>query len=267
MSWDALTQPFMIRGLLAGCFFAVSCGFLGVFLVLRRASLIGEGLAHFSFGMVGLALCLGLMPMWVAVPMAIVGALIVLELAQNGRRYGDAAIGMLSAAGVSLGLILAKVGRGFITDLYSYLFGDILTVSADEMWLSISVSVMVFMALLLFFNELFVSTFDPDYAQFQGIGTVWLNRLLAVLTGLTVVVGIKIMGVMLVSAMIIFPVVTALELVRSFRAVVLTAGVVSLVSVFCGMIGSWVFDLPTGAVIVAASLLFFVLAKISRLFR
>lgn len=262
MNWEILTQPFMIRALVTGCFFAVSCGFLGVFLVLRRASLIGEGLAHFSFGMVGLALCLGWMPMAVAVPMAVVGALIVLELAGDGRRFGDAAIGMLSAFGVALGLILAKVGKGFTTDLYGYLFGDILAVSAVEAWMAVGVSCAVLIVLHFFSNELFVATFDPDYAAVQGLRTRLLNRVLAVLTGLTVVIGIKVMGVMLVSSMIIFPAVIALELARDFRSVMVTAGIAALIAVLGGTLLSWFYDLPTGAAIVVTACLLFVLAKI-----
>lgn len=263
MNWDILTEPFMIRAMITGLFFALSCGILGLFLVLRRAALIGEGLSHFSFGIVGLAMCLSITPMWLAAPMAIVGALIVLELAQHGRRYGDAAIGMLSAAGVAMGLILAKVGNGFTTDLDSYLFGDILTVSAFEMVLAAGVSLAVLAVLFFFSNELFASTFDPDYAQAVGINTGRYNRLLAILTGLTVVVGIKVMGMLLVSSMIIFPAVTALEVARGFRSVIIAAAVCALVSVLCGIVSSFIFDLSPGATIVAASCVLYVLVKLT----
>jgi zinc transport system permease protein len=258
--WEALHFGFMQRALLAGSLIAVCCAFLGVFLVLRRFSLIGDGLAHFSFATVGLGLLLQVYPLYVAVPCVVLAALAILYLPSKATLYGDAAIGMFSALGVAGGVMLASLGGGFNVDLFSYLFGDILAVSHNEVIMTTVLSLVVIALILMLYQELFAITFDEQYAAVLGINTARINRYLAVLTALTVVLGIKVVGTMLVSSLLVFPCVSALQVCRSFKTAILLATLIGLGSVIGGIFLAFLLNLPAGATIVLLNFCCFVVA-------
>ena len=260
---EAVQYTFIQRALLAGCFIALSCSFLGVFLVLRRFSLIGDGLAHVAFGAIGLGLLLHAHPLYVAVPLVMLASLGILLLTEKAKIYGDAAIGVVSALGVASGVMLASIGQGFNVDLFSYLFGSILAISAGEVMFSVLLAVVVFMGVVLFRHDLFATTFEEEYAQVLGIKTRRVTYVLTLGTALTVVLGIRVVGTMLVSSLIIFPVVTALQLARSFRAALVIAAVAAVGSVVLGIFLSLLSNLPTGATIVYVNFVFFVIAFFS----
>jgi zinc transport system permease protein len=259
-----LTEPlqyaFIQRALLAGSFIALSCAFLGVFLVLRRFSLIGEGLAHVCFGTIGLALLLNTTPMVVSVPLVMLAALLILALSEKTTVYGDAAIGLLSSLGIAVGVLLASLGGGFNVDLFSYLFGNILSVSSTEVIFSIILSLSIIMIVILFYHDLFAITFDEEFAHVLGIKTRRMNQLLILCTALTVVLGIKVVGTLLVSSLIIFPAVTALQIARGFKTAILLSVIFAVVSVISGIFLSFLFDLPAGATIVIVNAIFFSIA-------
>lgn len=261
---EALRYGFIQRALIAGSFVAISCAFLGVFLVLRRFAMIGDGLSHFAFGAIGLGLFLQLAPLWVAVPLTVVASLVILRLSERAKVHGDAAIGMIAAIGVSLGVILASLGGGFNVDLFSYLFGDILAISPIEAGMAMGLSALVMTVTVLFYHDLFVITFDEEHARSLGVKARWINKLLIVLTAVTVVLGIKVVGTLLVSSMIIFPAVTALRVARGFKGAIAMALVVSVVSVVGGILVAFVLNLPAGASIVMLNAVFFVTANIAK---
>jgi len=209
---------------------------LGLFLVLRKLSLIGDGLSHVSFGAIALGLFFGLYPFWVAIPVVLVASFFVLKLTQKARIYGDAAIGIVSSLGIAGGVILASLSRGFNVDLFSYLFGNILAVSTQEVYLSIGLSLVVFTCVMLFYNDLFSVTFDEEYARITGIKAEQINLVLVFLTAITVVLAIKVVGIMLVSALLILPAASALQIARGFRGAM-------LISVLCG-VGSVLVEPP-----------------------
>ncbi len=255
---EALQYAFIQRAIIAGCFMAIGCSFLGVFLVLRRFALIGDGLAHVSFATVALALLLRAQPMVVSIPLVGLASLVILKLNEKARVYGDAAIGLVSSFGIALGVIIASTAGGFNVDLFSYLFGNILSVSGLEVWMTAVISLLVVLVVVLFYHDLFAITFDEEYAQVSGIKVKLVNKILILLTSFIVVLGIKIVGTMLVSSLIILPAISALQLVRSFRATIALAGLFALISVIIGIFASYVLNFPSGATIVMINFIFFI---------
>lgn len=255
---EALQYAFIQRAIITGSFMALGCSFLGVFLVLRRFSLIGDGLAHVSFATVAIGLLFSVQPMVVSIPLVGLASLVILKLNEKAKVYGDAAIGLVSSFGIALGVIIASTAGGFNVDLFSYLFGNILSVSRFETWMTAVISIMVALVITLFYHDLFAITFDEEYAQVSGIKVKTVNKILILLTSLIVVLGIKIVGTMLVSSLIILPAISALQIVRSFRSTIVLAGVFAIASVVIGIFASYIVNLPSGATIVMINFIFFI---------
>ncbi|MBP7830642.1 MAG: metal ABC transporter permease [Kiritimatiellae bacterium] len=257
---ELLQFGFVQRALVAGVFVALGCGLLGVFLVLRRYAMIGDGLSHFAFGAVGLALLLGWTPLYVALPLVALASLVILYLPDRAALYGDSAIGMISAVGIAAGVLLSSLGGGFNVDLFSFLFGDILSVSRAEARLAVGLAFGVIGMIALFYQELFAVTFDETAARVAGIRTSRINRLLALLTALMVVLGIRVVGTMLVSSLLIFPAVTALQFRRGFKGTLALSAALGTLSVVLGLSLSLLLDTPAGAMIVLVNAALFLAA-------
>lgn len=255
---EACQYAFVQRAIIAGCFLALGCSFLGIFLVLRRFSLIGDGLAHVSFATVAIALLINAQPMLLSIPLVALASLVILNLNEKVRLYGDAAIGLVASFGIALGVIIASTAGGFNVDLFSYLFGSILSVSSFEVWLTVGISFLIVIITILFYHDLFAITFDEDYAQVSGIKVKAVNRILIILTSLIVVLGIKVVGTMLVSSLIILPAISALQIGRSFKTTITLAGILAVISVIIGIFASYVLNYPSGATIVMINFIFFV---------
>jgi zinc transport system permease protein len=252
-----LQYTFIQRAFVAGSFVAIVCSTLGLFLVLRKMSLIGDGLSHVSFGAIALGLFLGVYPFYIAIPVVMIGSILILKISEKAKIYGDASIGIISAVGIASGVILASKSRGFTVDLMSYLFGNILSISIAEVVLTIGLSIIVLAVVYFFYWDLFSATFDEEYAKTTGVNTNFINILLALLTAITVVLSVKVVGVMLVSALLILPAVTALQLAKGFKPAIILSGVISLISVLLGIILSFFLDLPAGATVVMVNAMVF----------
>jgi zinc transport system permease protein len=256
---------FMQRALISGLFIGISCALLGVFLVLKRLSLIGHGLGHVSFTTVAIAMFVGFSPIYLSVPLVMIFSLIILRLAENKGFDNDSSIGLLSSAAIAGGVIIASVSDGFNVDILSYLFGSILTVTAADTILSVVLSLAVLCVVGLIYKKLFIITFDEEFARAQGIRTHLYNKTLVLLTSVNVVLSIRVVGTMLVSSLIIIPALTALQLRKSFTATLIFSVVFSAVSVVSGILLSYYVQfgdgrsLPTGATIVMMNLFFFVI--------
>jgi len=255
-----LQYSFIQKAFFAGSFVAIVCSTLGLFLVLKKMSLIGDGLSHVSFGAIALGLFLGIYPFYVAIPVVMIASILILKISEKIKAYGDAAIGIISSLGIAGGVILASASKGFNVDLFSYLFGNILAISATEVILSVALSFVVLTVIYFFYWDLFSATFDEEYAKTTGVKTNFINTLLTLLTAVTVVLSVKMVGIMLVSALLILPAVTALQFAKGFKTAMIMAGFVSLISVLLGISFSFLLDLPTGATIVMINILFFSLA-------
>ncbi len=250
---------FAQRAIVAGSFIAVLCSTLGVFLVLRRLSLIGDGLAHVTFGSVALGLLLKVYPVYASIPIVLLSSYGIIKLMEKARLYGDAAIGIVSAAGISIGVLIASIAGGFNIDLFGYLFGNILAISKEEVFLSISLSIIVIIVILFYYYDLLSITFDEDLAKVSGIKTKTVNSALILLTALTVILTMKVVGIMLVSALLILPAVSALQVAKGFKGTLVYAAFFSLISVLSGILLSFKLDIPTGATIVLINIGIFVL--------
>jgi zinc transport system permease protein len=257
---SVLQFAFVQRAFLGGCVIAVLCAVLGLFLVLRKMSLIGDGLSHVSFGAVALGLLANMSPLYVALPLVVLASFVILKLTEKARLYGDAAIGIVSAIGIAGGVILASVSRGFNVDLFSYLFGNILSIGDEELALAVALSAVVLVVVAVFYNDLLAVTFDEDYARVSGIKTTRVNMLLMALTAVTVVLAIRVVGIMLISALLILPAATALQLARGFKGALLISALTAVTAVIAGICVSIVLDLPAGGAIVAVNLVFFLAA-------
>ena len=257
---EIVSYGFIQRALLAGILIALLCSVLGVFLVLRRMSLIGDGLAHVTFGSTAIALALKLYSassLLVSLPVVMLSSLGILKLTEKARLSGDAAIGIVSALGISLGIILASVGGGYNVDLLSYLFGNILSITREEVIIAAGLFCVVIVLLSLFYNELLLITFNEELARVSGIQTNVINAVLVLLTALSVVLAMKLVGIMLISSLMILPAASALQVARSFRACVLLAALLGCSSVVAGVFISFATNLPTSATIVMLNLVFF----------
>ena len=248
---------FMQRALIVGVLVSLCAALLGVSLVLKRFSMIGDGLSHVGFGALAVASALGLAPLAVAVPVVVAAAVFLLRLRKSSRVKGDAAIAIISSSALSIGVITVSLTTGMNTEVSSYMFGSVLSLSRGDAVLSVVLSLAVLALFVLLYPRIFAVTFDEDFSRATGTNAELYNTLLAVLTAVTVVLGMRMMGALLISSLIIFPALSAMRLCRSFRAVVITAAVISVVCFLVGMTASYFLETPTGASIVAADLLAF----------
>jgi zinc transport system permease protein len=264
---DIFNYEFVQRAFAAGILIAIVSSILGVFLVLRRFSLIGDGLAHITFGSVAFVMFLGVSPLYItlaALPIVMASSLAILKLTHSKRIQGDAAIGVVSSVGIAAGIILASLSNGYNIDLFSYLFGNILTVTRIELILSFIVFLTVTAVVIIFYNDFFAVTFDEELARTMGIKTRRINAILFLLTAVAAVLAMKVAGIMLVSAMLILPPLTALQLSLSFKVTIIAAAFFSILSVIFGIIAAFLLNLPVGGTIVIfniGSLLFISGAK------
>lgn len=250
---------FLNRALLVGMLVALCSALLGVSLVLKRYSMIGDGLSHVGFGALSIAMAMRLAPLAVAAPVVVLAAFLLLRISENSRIKGDAAIALIASSSLAIGVIVTSLTSGMNTDVYGYLFGSILAMGAGDVAASVVLSAAVLLLFILFYNKIFAITFDEAFAQATGVNARGYNLLIALLTAVTIVVGMRIMGAMLISSLIIFPALTSMRVCRSFKGVVISSALVSVVCFFCGMVASFAFSTPAGASIVAANLVAFLL--------
>ncbi len=250
---------FLNRALLVGMLVALCSALLGVSLVLKRYSMIGDGLSHVGFGALSIAMAMRLAPLAVAAPVVVLAAFLLLRISENSRIKGDAAIALIASSSLAIGVIVTSLTSGMNTDVYGYLFGSILAMGVGDVAASVVLSAAVLLLFILFYNKIFAITFDEAFAQATGVNARGYTLLIALLTAVTIVVGMRIMGAMLISSLIIFPALTSMRVCRSFKGVVISSALVSVVCFFCGMVASFAFSTPAGASIVAANLVAFLL--------
>ena len=252
--------PFMQRALIAGVLVSLCAALLGVSLVLKRYSMIGDGLSHVSFGALAIAVALGITPLWFSIPVVILAAFLLLRVADNPRWNSDAAIAAMSASSLAIGILVISRTTGMTTDVDNYMFGSVLAMGRTDVALSLVLCLAVLVLFLLFYHKIFAVTFDENFSRATGLKADRYNTLLAILTALTIVLGMRMMGAMLISSLVIFPALTAMQLFRSFRGVVICAAVASVACFCIGLTVSFAFSTPVGATVVAADLSLFLLS-------
>ena len=261
---DFLQFGFMQRAFAAGAVMAVVCPLIGVFLVPRRLSLIADTLAHVALAGVALGLLVGASPVLGALVVTVAGALGMERLRSRGALQGDAALAVFLSGGFALAVVLISLARGFNADLFAILFGSILTISPADVWLILALGAVVVATILLSYRRLFAITLHEDLARTSGVPVTALNLMLTVLTALTTVVAMRMVGVLLVSAMIVIPTLTGFALGRSFRRATVVAIVMALASVGIGLTAAYYLGLAAGGAVVLTALLLFALASLAR---
>ncbi len=264
---DFFSFAFLQRALIGGSLVAICASLLGTNLVLTRYAMIGDGLSHVAFGALAVAMALSAAPMALALPVVMLAAFLLLRLSDSSRVRGDAAIAMLSSASMALGVIVISLTSGMNTDLYSFMFGSILSMSQTDLHLALALSALVTLLFALSYNKLFAVTFDENFARASGIKAGLWNAVLAGLAAVTIVLGMRIMGAILISSLIIFPPLTAMRLCGSFKGVTLVSAATSLTCFILGLFLSYALDLPSGPVIVLVNLAAFLLFSAIRLAR
>lgn len=259
MSYDFMQKAFAVGLLVSLC-----AALLGVSLVLKKYSMIGDGLSHVAFGSMGIAAAFGIAPLKVAIPAVIVCAFLLLRLSEKSSLRGDSAIALLSSTAMAVGVVAVSLSSGMNTDLMNYMFGSILSVSDSDAILSIVLSIVVIVCFVLLYPRILAVTFDEAFAKASGVKTGVFNSAIAVLTAITVVLGMRIMGTLLISSLIIFPSATAMTFCCKFRTTVIMSAVFSVICFITGMIISSVFGLPTGACVVCVNALVFGVSRIAR---
>ncbi len=264
---EMFSYHFMTRAIVVGVLVSLCAALLGVSLVLKRYSMIGDGLSHVGFGALAIAAAVNVAPLTLAVPVVIAAAFLLLRINQNSRIKGDAAIALISSSALAIGVVVVSVTTGMNTDVSNYMFGSILSLSEADAVLSVALSAVVLLMFVLLYPRIFAVTFDETFALATGTRAELYNTVIAVLTAVTVVVGMRMMGALLISSLIIFPALTAMRVCRSFRSVVLCAGVVSVVCFVLGMTASYVFELPSGASVVIVNIIAFGLFSLTSLLK
>lgn len=259
---EMLSYPFMTRALVVGILISLCASLLGVSLVLKRYSMIGDGLSHVGFGALAVAAALNATPLYVAIPIVVVAAFIILRINNNGAMKGDSAVAVISTSSLAIGSIIITFSTGMNTDVYSYMFGSILAMSKNDIVLSLILSVVVLTVYIILHNKIFAVTFDENYAKATGIHTDMFNALLSVLTALTIVLGMRMMGALLISGLIIFPALSSMRLFKTFKSVLLSSAVISVVCFVCGLSASYLLAIPAGASIVVCNLIVYIISYI-----
>ena len=254
---EMFSYPFLVRAMIGGICISLCASLLGVSLVLKRYSMIGDGLSHVSFGALSIAVAFGWAPLAVSIPVVAAAAVLLLRITGNGKIKSDAAIAMISAGSLAVGIIVTSLTTGMTTDVSSYMFGSILAMSREDMYLSVVLSLVVLGMFVICYNKVFAVTFDESFAKATGVRVSAYNLLIAVLTAITIVLGMRMMGAMLISSLVIFPALTSMRLFKSFLGVVVSAGVVSVVCFFIGLVLSYVYSIPAGASVVVVNLAMF----------
>lgn len=263
-----LSFPFARYAIIVGVLISLCSALLGVTLVLKRYSFIGDGLSHVAFGAVAVATVLNITnSTFVVLPVTIIVAIVLLNAGQNAKVKGDAAIAMLSTGALALGYMLMNVfstSANVSGDVCSTLFGSVsmLTLSEETVWLCIVLSAIVIALFIIFYNRLFAVTFDENFARATGLKVRFYNLILAVIIAVIIVLGMNLVGSLLISALVIFPALSAMRVIKNFKGVVILSAVISVVCALSGMLVAIVLNTPVGATVVVADIIAFIVFSI-----
>ncbi|MBQ3604191.1 MAG: metal ABC transporter permease [Clostridia bacterium] len=260
---EIFSYSFLRTPLLVGILVSLCAALLGSVLVLKRFSMIGDGLSHVGYGALCVAAAAGIAPLKIAIPVVIVAAFFLLRISRNSRINGDSAIALISGTAIAIGVLTVKLAGNVNIDVGSYMFGSIVAVNKSDVIISIVLSAVVLLLYVIMHNGIFSVTFDESFAKATGTKVSFYNTVVAILTAVTIVVGMRLMGAILISSLLIFPSLTAMRFFRSFRGVVICSAAVSALGFFLGFVAAYRFDLPTGASVVAVNAIFFVLFSIA----
>ena len=263
---EMLSYPFLVRALICGVLLSVCASLLGVSLVLKRYSMIGDGLSHVGFGALAIATAFHWAPLAVSIPVVVAAAFLLLRLNENTKIKGDAAIALISTGALAIGILVVSLTTGVNIDIYNYMFGSVLAIDKTSFFVSIGACVVIIVLFLLFYNRIFAVTFDEDFTRATQARSSGIHILTALLTAVIIVLGMRLMGALLISALIIFPALTSMRVFKSYKKVTVSAAILSAVCFVIGIFCSYTISIPVGATVVViniiAFLIFFLIGKI-----
>ncbi|MBQ3045981.1 MAG: metal ABC transporter permease [Clostridia bacterium] len=265
--FNYFSYPFVKYALTAGVLIALCAALLGVSLVLKRYSMIGDGLSHVAFGAIAVATVCGAAPMTVALPITVVAAVILLGINSNKKIKGDAAIAMISVGALALGYLLLNIfsaSSNVSGDVCTTLFGStsILTLSKTDVILCLALTAVVILVFVLFYHKIFAVTFDETFASATGTNTKAINTMIAIVTAVVIVLAMNLVGALLISALIIFPALSAMRIFKSFLSVIISSAVISVICAVTGILIAILYGTPVGSTIVAADIAAFLICTL-----
>jgi len=256
---EMFSYVFLVRAVVVGALVSLCAALLGVSLVLKRCSMIGDGLSHVGFGALAVATAMNAAPLAVSVPVVVLAAFLLLRISENSKIRGDAAIALISTSSLAIGVLVISLTTGMNTDVCNYMFGSILVMSKNDVTLSVILAIIVLAIFVLFYNKIFAVTFDENFAKATGVRAGLYNMLIASLTAITIVLGMRMMGALLISSLVIFPALTSMRVCKKFRSVTICSAIVSVICFFTGVVFSYVYATPTGASVVIVNIAAFLL--------
>jgi len=259
-----LAFDFVKYALIVGVLISLCCGILGVILVLKRYAMIGDGLSHVAFGATIIAMIVGIADIYLMLPITIIIAILLVRMTNKGKVKNDSAIAMLSVGALAIGYLLVNLfstSANISGDVCSSLFGStsILTLSALDVWLSVGLTFFVLIYFIFFHNRIFAVTFDEGFSKATGTRTSMYNNILAIIVGIIIVLAMKLVGSLLISALIVFPALSAIRLFKSYKMVIIFASIVSVLNSVLGILISMLLGTPVGATIVVIDIFVYVI--------
>ena len=252
---EMLQYPFMVRALAAGIMISICASLLGTSLVLKRYSMIGDSLSHVGFAALAVAYAFYMDPLTVSIPVTMAAAFLLLELKESMRIKGDAATALLCSSALAVGVLVISLTRGMNADVSNYMFGSILAMSRADVWLTLAAGSLIVVLYILFYHPLFAVTFDESFAAASGVRSRFYNLILALMTAVTIVLGMRMMGALLISSLIVFPAITAMQICHRFLTTILLSTALGIFCFLIGMAFSYAASIPTGPCIVLTHLL------------
>jgi len=256
---EMFSFTFLVRAFVVGILVSLCASLLGLSLVMKRYSMIGDGLSHVGFGALAIATAFHTAPLYFSIPIVVAAAFLLLRLSENSKIKGDAAIALISTSSLAVGVVIISQTTGMNTDVCNYMFGSILAMSKSDVYLSVILSVTVLVLFVFFYNKIFAITFDESFAKAGGIRTGAYNMLIALLTALTIVLGMRMMGAMLISSLIIFPALSAMRIFKRFKTVTICSAIIAVTCFCIGLIISYLYATPAGASVVLMNILAFLI--------
>ncbi len=248
----------LIPALIGGAAVTLCSALLGVSLVLKKYSMIGDGLSHVGYGALAVAAVMNVAPLKFALPVVVVAAIVILRLSNSGKLHGDSAIAVFSTTALAIGILVSSKA-GMMNDVSHYLFGSILAMDKNDVILSVILSLIVIAIFIIFYHKIFAVTFDENFSKATGLKINFYKLLIAILTAITIVLGMMMMGSLLISSLIIFPAITSMRICKSFRHVVICSGLVSVICFLIGLFFSLAADTAPGATVVIVNVIIFII--------
>lgn len=257
---EIFQYDFMVRAFEAGIAIGIIAPLIGMFLVVRRYSLMADTLAHVSLAGVAIGLLFQINPIFSAIGFSVVSAFGIEYLSNSRRIFGESVLALFLSGSLAIAVIILSLAKGFNANLFSYLFGSISTVSTTDLWVTLALAVIVFLNVVLLYKELFFASFDAELAEASGLPVKMLNIMMVMLAAVAIALSLRIVGVLLIGALMVIPAISAMQYGRSFRFTLILSVVFSLVSVIAGLFASYYFDLASGGAIVLVALLIFLIS-------